>query len=164
ELVFTWESDPQHTRALSTIPECDNEDELEFQQAAMKKEIYIQPASSPEPTSPASSSSTSPSPSRYHSASSPPSPLPTPSPLTLHTVTRPNVHRVSMPTNQAKSELQVSRNASHTRSRSSPSTSVPTRGKSITRAKNPSGLRSRRDDGTVVLDKKKTVVKGAWRA
>ncbi|KAG6880139.1 hypothetical protein C0992_005223 [Termitomyces sp. T32_za158] len=168
ELVFTWETDPQHTRILSTIPECDDEDELEFQQVPMKMKVSARPSSSPEPTS-----SASPSPSRCHSAPIPPYTSSTPSPLTLNTAPRPQATQALMPTHQAaESPLHVSRvssrnsHSSHTRSRSSsPPTSVPMRGRTNTRSKNPSGLRSKRDDGeSAAPGKRKPSVKGAWRA
>ncbi|KAG6873175.1 hypothetical protein C0995_002024 [Termitomyces sp. Mi166 len=168
ELVFTWESDPQHTRMLCTIPECDDEDELEFQKSVSKKEIEVQPASSPEPTSSASFSS--PSSSRSCSAVSP-SPPPTPPHLTLRAAARPYAAQALKSTNQPKTEPGVSGatlrkpHRCHTRSKSSsPPTVAPTRGRTIMRVKNPSGSRSGRDDGAVAAQsKKKPAIKGTWR-
>ncbi|KAG5349957.1 hypothetical protein C0989_001035 [Termitomyces sp. Mn162] len=152
-LVFTWESDPQHTRALTTIPECDDEYQVESQRDVFEKEVDTSPVSSPQSTL---------------SSRSSPSTLQTPSPLTLHIATQPRVTQALKHT--TKSGLSISsassrHSHSHSRSKSCPhSTSAPTPGRTPTRAKNPSGLTSGRDDSaTAASSRKKLAAKGAWR-
>ncbi|KAG6907061.1 hypothetical protein DXG01_010707 [Tephrocybe rancida] len=166
ELVFTWEADPHHTRALSTIPECDDEDELEFQEAALMTTRTADSASSssPEPMSAISSSSPS---SAGSCSPSLPSPLPPPSPLTLRNIVRARVSIESKAAVRDKAgsvpPRAPSRNSHHPSSRSK-SISAPTRGRTITRAKDPSGLHSGRDeDEQPAPCKKKIVTKSAWR-
>ncbi|KAG6844436.1 hypothetical protein H0H87_006977 [Tephrocybe sp. NHM501043] len=165
ELVFTWEVDLKHTRGLCTIPECDDEDELEFQETVLRntkvnpveRVASPGPILSPEPWSPASSSSSSGS-----CSPSLPSPSAPACPLTLRTSTRP---RLSADSSVVKDSVpRSSRNSDRSIIRANCISAVAsTRGRTVSRSKDPSGLSVERDEHPQRAPRKKVATKGIWR-
>ncbi|KAG6848513.1 hypothetical protein H0H93_016399 [Arthromyces matolae] len=160
ELVFTWETDPQHARSLCTIPECDDEEEREFQLALRKTGYALDESEEEESSSPWSS----------HTASTSESPSsPATSPLTSTSSTRtsnssspndaenlsspsPSSSRQTSLPSRPPSRLSLSGKTNHTRLNSSSGVrssrgleSTRGRGRSVTRGgKTPSEMSSSR--------------------
>ncbi|KAG6809587.1 hypothetical protein H0H92_015671 [Tricholoma furcatifolium] len=164
ELIFTWEADPQHTRVLCTIPECEDE-EIEFPQAANMDSALRPACSSAKPSSgPSSPPRASSSPSLPQSPASPSPSVRSASQWRVSSSSSAAIHRTQ---SRPSISRPPSRTAHRTDSRlksSSPSDECQVRGRTLSRAKKPSGLRSTSIEGVVRMsNKKKTSVKAAWR-